>query len=208
MADYTGPPSTLGYYNTEAHQIDLQTYVLKRESDLDGRRSIGQDAEGDVPQARVVALPSVALKDEWDSLVFEDCLPSRLLRILTRMVSMMRQPGLSLAAFNWNRYETGFLLTCIPSNVPTQAMSSPRPTWIGQEYIVQSTGPEALDTAGRCVTAGDSDRDQHQRHAEQVLWRERQTHRGDFRARLRRCPGSSHLDLRSDGRGRDHRWLS
>ena len=104
MADYTGPPNTLGYYNTESHQIDLQTYVLKRENDLDSRRSISQDADSDVPQARVLALPSVALKDEWDSLVFDDGLPSRLLRILTRMVGMMRQPGLSLAAFNWNRY--------------------------------------------------------------------------------------------------------
>ncbi|KAK5693477.1 hypothetical protein LTR97_010046 [Elasticomyces elasticus] len=103
VADYTGPPNLLGYYGTESVQIDLQTYVLRSETDTDGRRSIAQETDGGVSQARVLALPSVALKDEWDSLVFDDLLPSRLLRYMTRMVGMMRQPGLSLAAFNWNR---------------------------------------------------------------------------------------------------------
>lgn len=40
---------------------------------------------------------------EWNSLVFDDALPSRLLRYLVRMVNMMAQPGLNLSTFNWNR---------------------------------------------------------------------------------------------------------
>ncbi|KAK0258474.1 hypothetical protein LTS16_001409 [Friedmanniomyces endolithicus] len=103
VADYTGPPNTLGYFDTDSVQLDLQAYIFKAESGTEGRRSITQDANGDMPQARVLALPNVLLKDESDSLVFDDGLPSRLLRYLVRMIGMMRQPGLTLATFNWNR---------------------------------------------------------------------------------------------------------
>ncbi|KAK0334819.1 hypothetical protein LTR91_024996 [Friedmanniomyces endolithicus] len=103
VADYTGPPNTLGYFDTDSVQLDLQPYIFKAESEPEGRRSIRQDADADMPQARVLALPNVILKDESDSLVFDDGLPSRLLRYLVRMIGMMRQPGLTLATFNWNR---------------------------------------------------------------------------------------------------------
>ncbi|KAK4951984.1 hypothetical protein LTR10_009904 [Elasticomyces elasticus] len=96
VADYTGPPNLLGYYGTESVQIDLQTYVLRSETDTDGRRSIAQETDGGVSQARVLALPSVALKDEWDSLVFDDLLPSRLLRYMTRMVGRALAQKLSI----------------------------------------------------------------------------------------------------------------
>ncbi|KAK3642278.1 hypothetical protein LTR56_010855 [Elasticomyces elasticus] len=96
VADYTGPPNLLGYYGTESVQIDLQTYVLRSETDTDGRRSIAQETDGGVPQVRVLALPSVALKDEWDSLVFDDLLPSRLLRYMTRMVGRALAQKLSI----------------------------------------------------------------------------------------------------------------
>ncbi|KAK0947492.1 hypothetical protein LTR29_001100 [Friedmanniomyces endolithicus] len=103
VADYTGPPNTLGYFDTDSVQLDLQAYIFRAESEPEGRRSIRQDADADMPQARVLALPNVILKDESDSLVFDDGLPSRLLRYLVRMIGMMRQPGLTLATFNWNR---------------------------------------------------------------------------------------------------------
>lgn len=48
-------------------------------------------------------MPNIALKDEWDSLIFDEALPSQLLRYLTRMLGVMKQPGLNLATFNWNR---------------------------------------------------------------------------------------------------------
>jgi len=97
----------LGYFDTDSVQLDLQAYIFKAESEIEGRRSIRQDADTDMPQARVLALPNVILKDESDSLVFDDGLPSRLLRYLVRMIGMMRQPGLTLATFNWNR--------CVPT---------------------------------------------------------------------------------------------
>ncbi|KAK1071193.1 hypothetical protein LTR74_003574 [Friedmanniomyces endolithicus] len=103
VADYTGPSNTLGYFDTDSVQLDLQAYFFRAESESEGRRSIHQDADADMPQARLLALPNVILKDESDSLVFDDGLPSRLLRYLVRMIGMMRQPGLTLATFNWNR---------------------------------------------------------------------------------------------------------
>ncbi|KAK3063855.1 hypothetical protein LTR53_018737, partial [Teratosphaeriaceae sp. CCFEE 6253] len=104
VADYTGPSNALGYHNTKSHQIDLRTFVLKRDLGVgcDGRRTITQAAQDDMPEARLLALPAASLQNEWDSLIYDDGLPSRLLRILTRVVGMMRQPGISLADFNWN----------------------------------------------------------------------------------------------------------
>ncbi|KAK3677613.1 hypothetical protein LTR78_002463 [Recurvomyces mirabilis] len=103
VADYTGPIHGTGYHNVHDLDLDLQVYVLRPEDSSDGRRTIAQNSDAHMPQARIIALPNAALKDEWDSLVFEDALPPRLLRYLTRMVTMMKQQGLNLATFNWNR---------------------------------------------------------------------------------------------------------
>ncbi|KAF2764477.1 P-loop containing nucleoside triphosphate hydrolase protein [Teratosphaeria nubilosa] len=102
VADYTGPPDDFGYYRLDKTALDVQTYTLKPEHEPDPRRRIAQEFE-ESSQARIMPLPSIALKDEWDSLVFDDALPARLLRYLARMVSMMKQPGLNFSAFNWNR---------------------------------------------------------------------------------------------------------
>ncbi|KAK4561007.1 hypothetical protein LTR86_004962 [Recurvomyces mirabilis] len=103
VADYTGPIHATGYHDVHKLDLDLQVYVLRPEDCSDGRRTIAQTSQPDIPQARTLALPNAALRDEWDSLVFEDALPSRLLRYLTRMVTMMKQQGLNTATFNWNR---------------------------------------------------------------------------------------------------------
>lgn len=103
VVDYTGPPNTTGHYDLQTVQLDVQTYILKTESGSEQRRSIHQGDENEMPQARVLALPHAALNEAWNSLVFDDGLPSRLLRYLIRMVDMMKQPGLNLSAFNWNR---------------------------------------------------------------------------------------------------------
>jgi hypothetical protein len=103
VADYTGPPEATGYYPIAGTALDVQTYVLRSEDDKGDRRSIKRDGENEGTQARIIALPNVVLNDDWDSLVFDDGLPSRLLRYLVRMVGMMGKPGLNLATFNWNK---------------------------------------------------------------------------------------------------------
>jgi len=103
VADYTGPSEPTGYYSLAGTALDVQTYVLRSEDDKGDRRSIKRDGDNEGTQARIMALPNVVLNDDWDSLVFDDGLPSRLLRYLVRMVGMMGKPGLNLATFNWNK---------------------------------------------------------------------------------------------------------
>lgn len=104
VVDYTGPPSATGWHNVDDVQLDVVAYALKSDNEARPRRRISQDADPDEPpQARVLPLPNVALKDEWDSLIYDEALPSQLLRYLTRMLSVMKQPGLNLSTFNWNR---------------------------------------------------------------------------------------------------------
>ncbi|GAB7332891.1 hypothetical protein MBLNU13_g04606t2 [Cladosporium sp. NU13] len=103
IADYTGPHEETGYYSVADTKLDVQTYVLCSEQDTGERRNIKRDGDGEVAQARIIALPNVVLNEDWDSLVFDDGLPSRLLRYLVRMTAMMGKPGLNLATFNWNK---------------------------------------------------------------------------------------------------------
>lgn len=106
VTDYTGPPTATSFHKVDEVELDVQSYSLKSEKDLshgNKRRSIGDDEDEDGPQMRLLSLPNVLLKDEWSSLIFDDALPSRLLRYLTRMLGVMKQPGLNLATFNWNR---------------------------------------------------------------------------------------------------------
>lgn len=106
VADYTGPPTATGFHKVDEVELDVQSYSLKSEKKVphgNKRRSIGDDEDGDGPQMRLLSLPHVILKDEWSSLIFDDALPSLLLRYLSRMLGVMKQPGLNLATFNWNR---------------------------------------------------------------------------------------------------------
>ena len=104
IADYTGPETSHGTYDIEKVQLDVQAYVLHPGNEATPqRRSIKQGGNEDTPQTRVLTLPNAALHEEWNSLVFDDGLPARLLRYLVRMVTLMSQPGLNLSTFNWNR---------------------------------------------------------------------------------------------------------
>ncbi|USW57760.1 Putative pachytene checkpoint protein [Septoria linicola] len=104
IADYTGPPKDAGYYNIDEVQLDIVTYALKLNEEGRPRRRISQtEDQSNVPQARILPLPHVALKDEWNSLIYDEALPSQLLRYLNRMLGVMKQPGLNLSTFNWNR---------------------------------------------------------------------------------------------------------
>lgn len=87
-----------------ANSFQVVAYALKSDEEARPRRRISQNGDtDDVPQARVLPLPNVTLKDDWDSLIYDDALPSQLLRYLTRMLGVMKQPGLNLSTFNWNR---------------------------------------------------------------------------------------------------------
>ena len=104
VVDYTGPKDFEGFHNIDDILLDIQAYSLHPEQKPTKRRTISQaDDEADVPKARMLPLPSVALKDEWDSLIYDNALPAQLLRYLTRMLGVMKQPGLNLSTFNWNR---------------------------------------------------------------------------------------------------------
>ena len=105
IADYTGPELRNGICTLNDVELDVQAYVLHPENEVSHqqRRSIRQSSQDEAPSSRTLALPNVALHDEWNSLVFDDALPARLLRYLVRMVTLMSQPGLNLSAFNWNR---------------------------------------------------------------------------------------------------------
>ncbi|KAK6433588.1 hypothetical protein LTR95_010231 [Oleoguttula sp. CCFEE 5521] len=101
VVDFTGPPQASTWVEVEGVKLDVQTYHLRQPTETGNRRFVEQDDH--TSQARSLALPNALLNDEWDSLVFDDALPARLLRYLVRMAAMMSQPDLNLATFNWNR---------------------------------------------------------------------------------------------------------
>ncbi|SMY25949.1 unnamed protein product [Zymoseptoria tritici ST99CH_1A5] len=107
-ADYTGPTVPGGICRVHETGLDVQTYSLKTtgQKSTSRRKSNHNDAEDGqtaVNQARILPLPNTELVGEWDSLIYEDALPSKLLRCLVRMLGVMKQPGLNLSTFNWNR---------------------------------------------------------------------------------------------------------
>ncbi|OQO07316.1 hypothetical protein B0A48_07013 [Cryoendolithus antarcticus] len=101
VVDFTGPPQASTWVEVEGVKLDVQTYHLRQPTETGNRRFVEQDDH--TSQARSLALPNALLNDEWDSLIFDDALPARLLRYLVRMAAMMSQPDLNLATFNWNR---------------------------------------------------------------------------------------------------------
>ncbi|KAI7105092.1 hypothetical protein KC352_g37181, partial [Hortaea werneckii] len=105
VADYTGPPTSFeqDYYDMKSIDLDIQTYILKAEQEYRPRRAIDDTSDSEGQKARILPLPNIILKDAWNSLVFDERLPALLLRYLVRMLGMVKQPSLNLAAFNWNR---------------------------------------------------------------------------------------------------------
>lgn len=100
IAGFTGQENSTGFYELQKADLDVQAYLVKGDQ---LRRSINQSSGDETSHARILPLPNAALHEEWNSLVFDDGLPARLLRYLVRMTGMMRQPGLNLSTFNWNR---------------------------------------------------------------------------------------------------------
>lgn len=107
IADYTGPPAKLGhnYYDLQSVSLDIQTYVLKQETPHNPRRTIDQTStsSSEPQQTRILPLPNTAIKHDWNTLVYDDALPARLLRYLVRMLTLLKDPNLNPTTFNWNR---------------------------------------------------------------------------------------------------------
>lgn len=99
VAAYTGLENSTGFYHLQGVELDVQAYKLFKGEPL---RNLSQ-IEDDTNHARILALPHAALHEDWNSLVFDDGLPARLLRYHVRMIGMMGQQGLNLSTFNWNR---------------------------------------------------------------------------------------------------------
>ena len=103
VADYSGPPNLTGCYRIEHLSLSVKPYMLMPEHVAGIRPKINQLNEGEAMQTRTLVLPNVVLEGEWESLVFDGALPSQLLHELTRVLEIMKQPGLNLKTFNWNR---------------------------------------------------------------------------------------------------------
>lgn len=85
VTDYTGPAAASGFYRLTDLELDVQTYTLHSEHDADFmHNAFEEDSELGVPAFTTIRLPNVALKDAWSSLIFDDALPSRLLRYVVQ----------------------------------------------------------------------------------------------------------------------------
>ncbi|KAK8216827.1 hypothetical protein M8818_001790 [Zalaria obscura] len=102
VVDCSGANEDLSWHKLEEVELDVQAFALHTESP----RSAGSQSPGTdelEAQARILVLPNKVLIGEWDSLVFDEQIPTRLLRFLTRMLMLMKHPSLNVKTFNWNR---------------------------------------------------------------------------------------------------------
>ncbi|MCJ1257091.1 hypothetical protein MMC24_004916 [Lignoscripta atroalba] len=75
--------------------VDLDVQVFELHSYDDGTTQPNCDGapaeESDLPEAKVTRLPNRALHGIWDSLIFDEPIPTRLLHFTTRMQEMMKR---------------------------------------------------------------------------------------------------------------------
>ncbi|EEH06411.1 cytochrome c1 [Histoplasma capsulatum G186AR] len=107
VMECAGPQQESGAYRLEDVELDVQAYQLHGSesindspqptyADVNGKR----DEEG--PQARIISLPSKELDGLWESLLFDELIPSTLLRAVNRML-MFSGRKLNTWTINWNR---------------------------------------------------------------------------------------------------------
>lgn len=113
VVDFSGPNSENTPSNRlEDVQLDVEAYELY-DSDLasssssppGGHVSTDNDTGDDSSKHifHVSHLPSKSFEGLWNSLAFEDPMASHLLRFISRMMSLMRNPTLRPTMTNWNR---------------------------------------------------------------------------------------------------------
>lgn len=109
VADVSGADADaeMEWHSLQAVQLDVQAYELRDDTDdLPLSSSISGEGEDDDPPqtiVRVSHVPSKSLEGLWESLIFDDPIPARLLHFVTRMMSILRNPDLDLSLTNWNR---------------------------------------------------------------------------------------------------------
>ncbi|OJD16549.1 hypothetical protein AJ78_03286 [Emergomyces pasteurianus Ep9510] len=107
VMDCAGPQQESGAYRLEDVELDVQAYQLRGPENMDDSSQQAYaatngkpDEEG--PQARVISLPSKDLDGVWESLLFDELIPSMLLRAVSRML-MFSSRRLNTWTINWNR---------------------------------------------------------------------------------------------------------
>ncbi|KAJ9668816.1 hypothetical protein H2201_001062 [Coniosporium apollinis] len=107
VVDFSGEQADTSSHRLEEVQLDVQAYELHGSSDDGSPRTVVPSIESDEadpsPQIRVTSLPSKSLNGVWDALIFDEPVPAKLLRLLTRIMSLTKHPNLNSAIVNWNR---------------------------------------------------------------------------------------------------------
>ncbi|KGM91543.1 cytochrome c1, heme protein, mitochondrial [Paracoccidioides brasiliensis Pb18] len=107
VMECVGQQQESGAYRLEEVELNVQAYQL-RGSDVadDNSQQTYAAANGksdeDGPQARIISLPSKELDGMWESLLFDELIPSTLLRAVSRML-VFSWTKLNTWTINWNR---------------------------------------------------------------------------------------------------------
>ncbi|KAI9876754.1 MAG: hypothetical protein M1830_005802 [Pleopsidium flavum] len=110
VVDITGQSTETGSYKLVDVNLDVQTYRLhgretpNQAGKLDGADDDKDDVKDEVSpsQARVMLLPNKDLHGIWESLIFEEPIPARLLRFVARMMVLSTRK-LDTRVITWNR---------------------------------------------------------------------------------------------------------
>ncbi|KKZ65069.1 hypothetical protein EMCG_01309 [[Emmonsia] crescens] len=107
VMECAGPQQESGAYRLEDVELDVQAYQLRGSEGIDdssqqvyAAANGKSDEEG--PQARIISLPNKELDGVWESLLFDELIPSTLLRAVSKML-MFSWRKLNTWTINWNR---------------------------------------------------------------------------------------------------------
>ncbi|KAK3079108.1 hypothetical protein LTS18_005724, partial [Coniosporium uncinatum] len=109
VVDCSGSDTESTFFTLKDVHLDVQAYELHDPIHTDGQNhdistaTAGEEDEDMAAQVRVTQLPSKQLVGIWDSLIFDEPVPARLLRFTTRMMSIMKHKDLNTTIMNWNR---------------------------------------------------------------------------------------------------------
>jgi hypothetical protein len=86
VVEYDGEPVDFRAHRLDSVDLRVQAFRLhSNEIESCSPQSHGEGEDNLPTQFQVTTLPSESLEGEWESLVFEDSIPLRLLRCTTRM---------------------------------------------------------------------------------------------------------------------------